>query len=66
MVRFDENRCKACGICVHFCPKNCLEITAKINAGGRHVAGIVRPEDCVSCGICYTVCPDAAITVYKD
>lgn len=66
MVKFDEIRCKSCGICVHFCPKKCLEITKKINVKGHRVAGVVRPDDCISCGICYTVCPDAAITVYKE
>lgn len=66
MVKFEEIRCKSCGICVNFCPKKCLEITKTINAKGHRIAGIVRPEDCVSCGICYTVCPDAAITVYKE
>lgn len=66
MVKFEEIRCKSCGLCVHFCPKKCLEISSKINANGHRIAGIKDPKSCSSCGICYTVCPDAAITVYKE
>ena len=53
----NRNWCKGCGICVHFCPKNVLELDDKEKA----VA--VRPEDCIACKLCELRCPDLAIEV---
>jgi len=49
--------CKACGICVAFCPTNAL---AKDEAGNPYVEDI---EKCINCGWCEIRCPDFAITV---
>ena len=49
--------CKACGICVAFCPTGVL---AKDEAGGPYVKDI---EKCINCGWCEIRCPDFAITV---
>jgi 2-oxoglutarate ferredoxin oxidoreductase subunit delta len=49
--------CKSCGICVAFCPRNCLE---KDEEGSPVV---VRPELCTGCGWCEIHCPDFAISV---
>ena len=49
--------CKACGICVAFCPTNTL---AKDEAGYPYVKDI---EKCINCGWCEIRCPDFAITV---
>ena len=49
--------CKACGICVAFCPTGAL---AKDEAGNPYVKDI---EKCIRCGWCEIRCPDFAITV---
>jgi 2-oxoglutarate ferredoxin oxidoreductase subunit delta len=51
--------CKACGICVAFCPTGAL---AKDETGSPYVKDI---DKCISCGWCEIRCPDFAITVEK-
>jgi 2-oxoglutarate ferredoxin oxidoreductase subunit delta len=51
--------CKACGICVAFCPTGAL---AKDEAGSPYVKDI---DKCINCGWCEIRCPDFAITVEK-
>jgi 2-oxoglutarate ferredoxin oxidoreductase subunit delta len=49
--------CKACGICVAFCPTGVL---AKDEAGNPFVKDMKK---CINCGWCEIRCPDFAITV---
>jgi 2-oxoglutarate ferredoxin oxidoreductase subunit delta len=49
--------CKACGICVAFCPTHVL---ARDETGYPYVKEI---EKCIQCGWCEIRCPDFAITV---
>ncbi|MGQ9689359.1 MAG: 4Fe-4S binding protein [Desulfobaccales bacterium] len=49
--------CKKCGICVAFCPRECL---APDEEGAPQV---VHPERCTGCGWCELHCPDFAISV---
>ncbi len=55
----DEEWCKGCGICIHFCPKKVLEF----NKQGKAVA--VRPQDCIACKLCELRCPDLAIQILE-
>jgi len=57
-VKIREERCKSCGLCVHFCPKKVLDFSERRNAQGYRVVYPRFPEKCTSCGICYLVCPD--------
>jgi 2-oxoglutarate ferredoxin oxidoreductase subunit delta len=55
-----RERCKGCGICVHFCPKKVLEMD-------EHDKAIAaRPEDCIVCMMCELRCPDLAIQVIAE
>jgi len=51
--------CKACGICVAFCPTGTL---ARDEADYPYVKDI---EKCIHCGWCEIRCPDFAITVER-
>ncbi len=59
-------RCKGCGWCVEFCPRDVLEVSDEINAKGYHPPVAVRPEACVSCGLCELLCPEFAIYVLEE
>ncbi|MBU0995022.1 MAG: ferredoxin family protein [Proteobacteria bacterium] len=59
----DCERCKGCGLCVNFCPKNVLEISDELNKKGYYPAFQARPGDCIYCGSCYMMCPDVAISI---
>ncbi len=56
-VSFYHDWCKACGICMAFCPQ---EIILADRAGKP---GIADPDRCVGCRFCELHCPDFAITV---
>ena len=60
-IRIDVFRawCKACGICVAFCPTGVLE---KDEEGYPYAKDIQR---CINCGWCEIRCPDFAITVER-
>ena len=52
--------CKGCGICVHFCPKDVLELDEQ----DKVVA--IRPENCICCQLCEIRCPDFAIEIIAE
>jgi 2-oxoglutarate ferredoxin oxidoreductase subunit delta len=53
-IRWIDQWCKRCNICVEICPKNSLLLT--------HDA-IIEVTDCIRCGLCERYCPDFAIEV---
>jgi len=50
--------CKACGICVAFCP---MGVLGRDEGGYPYVKFL---EKCINCGWCEIRCPDFAITVH--
>ncbi|MEW6522560.1 MAG: 4Fe-4S dicluster domain-containing protein [Bacillota bacterium] len=59
-VLVDPAWCKACSICIAFCPRQVLEA----DESGK--ALVARPEDCSGCRLCELRCPDFAITVSEE
>lgn len=49
--------CKACGICIAFCPKKIITP----DKSGKPI--IKEPDKCIGCRFCEIHCPDFAITV---
>ncbi|MCK9471971.1 MAG: 4Fe-4S binding protein [Bacilli bacterium] len=63
---FDHDKCKACELCVHYCPTKILELDANnINKKGYNVVNVIDQEKCIACGFCALMCPDSVITVFK-
>jgi 2-oxoglutarate ferredoxin oxidoreductase subunit delta len=60
-VRVNRERCKGCGICIEFCPKQVLERSATFNAKGYHPPEVKAGAWCVNCHFCEVLCPDFAI-----
>lgn len=66
-VSFRADRCKACGLCVEFCPKGVLGFdNHTMNIMGYHPVILLEKDGCTGCGICGLMCPDLVIQVEKE
>jgi len=62
-IHIIKDRCKGCGYCIQFCPKEVLAESEEINARGVHPPKVKDANKCAACGFCTAVCPDFAIFV---
>jgi 2-oxoglutarate ferredoxin oxidoreductase subunit delta len=60
-VRIIKDRCKGCGFCVEYCPKDVLVMSEEFNRKGYHPPKVVKDGECVNCNLCEMICPDFAI-----
>lgn len=58
LVRFDRERCTACGACSRTCPVEEVLEPCLVRGEGRVVSG-----DCTRCGACVDVCPHRALAM---
>ena len=61
IVHILEDRCKGCGYCIDFCPRQVLEFSKKFNVKGYHPPEATKQEDCANCHYCEIICPEFAI-----
>lgn len=56
-ILINYGRCKACGICISFCPKDVFST----DGYGKPV--LEKLDQCIGCKLCEYRCPDFAIEV---
>ena len=56
-----EDRCKGCGFCVEYCPRDVLSMSTAFNAKGYHTPAVIDESNCVNCHFCEALCPEFAI-----
>ncbi len=61
VVHIISDRCKGCGFCIEYCPREVLGESVVFNAKGYHPPEVVKPDACVNCGLCELICPEFAI-----
>lgn len=64
-ARPEPERCKECGLCVHYCPKKAIAFSLETNSRGCHFV-VVDETKCVACGFCYITCPDGVLEITAD
>ena len=62
----DRARCKACGLCVAFCPKENIAISEEVDDRGYHFAVICEDDNCTGCRMCAIMCPEGGISIYRE
>lgn len=61
VVNIIEDRCKGCGYCIEFCPRNILATSKRFNIKGYHPPELLQDDGCVNCHYCEIICPEFAI-----
>lgn len=64
-VWVDTKRCKACDICVSYCPAGVLGMRLEPSAVLGKIIEVVHEDACIGCRDCELHCPDFAIYVAK-
>ena len=65
-IVINQELCKGCGLCVHFCQRAAVVLSLKVNARGYVYAESDAKKGCNGCAVCALMCPEAAIEVYRE
>lgn len=63
-ISINKEKCKACGYCIHFCPKDALSFSSEMNKQSYTFVQ-VNEDLCVGCGTCYAICPDTVFEIQE-
>jgi 2-oxoglutarate ferredoxin oxidoreductase subunit delta len=66
IIHIIKERCKGCGFCVEYCPKDVLETSEEYNDKGYHAPYVKHPDSCLECHLCELLCPEFAIFVIPE
>lgn len=62
-IHIVRDRCKGCGFCAEYCPRDVLEMSEEFNVKGYHPPVVKEEDECVYCQLCETICPEFALYV---
>ena len=62
-VSIDKERCKGCGFCVDFCPREVIKMTSELSPKGYTLPTVENEDKCLACGFCEAICPEFAMKV---
>lgn len=65
-VLINEERCKACSLCVTACPHDVLALSSRLNSKGYHPVEVKAPDNCTGCTLCGVICPDLVLTIMRE
>ena len=65
-IKFLEERCKGCQLCISVCPKKLITLSIRLNKKGYYIPCVQEPEKCTGCAVCARMCPDIAIEIEKE
>jgi len=66
-LTFEHQRCKACELCITFCPQGILQLdSGRLNELGYHPVVLKDEQKCTGCAICAIMCPDMIIVVERE
>ena len=64
-IEINQELCKGCELCIHFCPKHLITLSDILNKAGYIPSEFKETRECTGCATCATVCPEVAIEVYR-